>query len=174
MANLDHKYLNNSSDGSVRLKQSNRYNPEEPEDNPEKDYTEMASTFGSCISRFKRKRDERVERRTLDLPLHIDYIEVHFFSFFNRPDFESRYINNFGIIPVLYSQLDSNVLFVIENQDKFSNFLKELEKFINTEDHNNPDYNPDIKYIESFEFYSTEKILSSIQDIDLVQVTSKN
>jgi hypothetical protein len=170
MANLDHKYLNNSSDGSVRLKQSNRYNPEEPEDNSEKDYTKMASTFGRCIYRFNRKRNERVEKRTLDLPLHIDYIQIHFFNFFNRPFFESRYINNFGIIPVLYNQLDSNVLFVIENQDKFSNFLKELEKFINTEDHNNPDYNTDIKFIESFEFYSTEKILSSIQDIDLVHI----
>jgi len=163
MANKPHLYFKNPQEGVVTYKQPRRYaGITEDDTDIVKNYTPLKNSFKSSIKRFfadKQKR-ERKRNQTLQVPAHIDYIEIDFFDYFDTTGFENKYIADFGLSPIRHTDFNTKVLFAITDTEKFKSFIGELEKFINTPDNVAvPDYNPNIKYIEKFDFLSTEKII---------------
>jgi len=86
-------------------------------------------------------------------------IEIVFHDVFDSDVFENRYRANFGLSPTRYSIFNTVGLFVVISEDKFDYFIQQLQIFIDTTNHSNPQYHPAIKYIKEFTFYSSEKII---------------
>lgn len=169
MPNLNHKYFKNPTEGVVEYKAPTRFMSNDKSDE-EKDYSRLAANFEKCIEDFFFNKSIRDSKRSLSVSKHIDYAELIFFNTFDRRSFENKYIADFGLSPVLYTELDKKVLFAVENPKLFRNFIDELNKFIDTEDHTNPKYNPNIKFIKSFAFYGSDRILSLTHLPELVSL----
>ncbi|MFA6924685.1 MAG: S8 family serine peptidase [Bacteroidales bacterium] len=156
-----HLFFKNIVEGVKIYKQPQRYIP--PIEESEKDYNPMQTTFKSCLNKFTKKQNERYHKRDikLNIPIHIDYIEITFFEYFT-PDLENKYLLYYGLSPVKYELYNEKVLFAISDTQKFEVFKKEILNFTNTE---NPNIKTElfkniIKYIKEFEFLTSEKILT--------------
>lgn len=159
-----HLIFKNPIEGAVPFKQKPRYGgeSEQDEETEAKDYSPKRDDFIRSRNSFLAQRQIRIENRNeaLQVPAHIEYIQIGFHDVFDSSVFENRYRLNFGLSPVRYTSFNTLGLFAIVDQGLFGSFLQEIEKFINTNDHsNNPTYNPDIKFIKEFSFYSTDKII---------------
>ncbi|RZJ80847.1 MAG: hypothetical protein EOO20_25635, partial [Chryseobacterium sp.] len=104
----------------------------------------------------------RRSRRTLDLPVHLEFIEVHFFMIFNdnKPYETKKKFKSYGLVPVLYRNFNQSVVFAIEDLGRFKGFVNILEAFINSTDNQSP---MKTAYaiattIFDFEFLSSDKI----------------
>lgn len=159
--NKSHLYFRNPTEGVKRYKQKSRFIPNNPEEEAAKNYTPMKDSFSSSLRTFFQLQTIRVSRRNLSLniPLNIDYIVLRFFDYFESTVFESRYRNNFGLVPIRYEEFNTIGYFAIHDLTKFQSFTSDIETFINTEDPQISNaFNPDIKYIQSFTFHSSDKI----------------
>ncbi len=161
MANKPHLYFKNPQEGVSKYKQSQRY-IDSSKDKVVKNYKPLKTSFRNSINNFYADKQDRETKRNkaLKIPKHIDYLEIDFFSSFNSADFENKYIRDFGLSIVRQSDFNRKVLFAITDEDKFTDFIKELKKFISTPE--NPtviNYNPIIVFIKEFSLFSTGKII---------------
>ncbi len=161
-----HLYFHNPIEGVTTLRQKKRFpgntNNEENEVIDPDIYTPHKEEFrrsrDSFISDLRIRHDNR--NPTLNIPANIEYILLTFFDAFNSLEFEERYWQNFGLIPIKYFEFNTKGLFAINNQSKFESFLTDVNTFINSPDpKNDTTYNHNIRFIKKFDLLSTERII---------------
>lgn len=161
-----HLYFHNPVEGVVTLRQKPRYpgntNNEDTDEIDVSIYTPHKDEFRrsreSFISDLRVRRANRIA--ALNIPANVEYILLDFFDVFNSTDFENRYREDFGIVPVKYFEYNTVGLFAISNQTLFESFLHDVNTFINSNNPDNDDsYNHNIRYIKSFKLLSTERII---------------
>lgn len=162
MAHKPHLFLGNPRGQHRKFNASRSFeSPKIPEKAPET-YRRQKDKLNQCLTAFNTNLQTRRAERTLDIPSHLEYIEVHFFSIFNNNDTfqtKSRF-KSFGLSPVLYRNFNQSVVFAIVDEGKFSSFVTILENFIASQDNISPrnkSYSI-ATIIYDFEFLSTEKI----------------
>ena len=127
-------------------------------------YPEPAvESFRNSISSFnsEKKRREEEKNKNIAPPENIVCIEFEFHGFFNARDFEIRYRQDFGLSVIRYFDLNTKGIFGIVDEGLFDSFIKELEKFIICTNHEEPNYNVNIRFIKHFTFHTTESILKN-------------
>lgn len=139
-------------------------------DNSEKtsyDYSLKKKEYLNSIYNYNTEYQKRKSERNfkLDIPQYVSCIEFIFHGYFNAVDFENKYFEDFGFSIISYTELNTKALFAVANEAKFQIFIAEIEKFNNCTDHDEPDYNRNIKYIKSFKFHSTQDILTSYKEL---------
>ena len=161
-----HLYFHNPVEGVTALRQKKRFpgntNNKENEVIDPDIYTPHKEEFrrsrDSFISDLRIRHDNR--NPTLNIPANIEYILLTFFDAFNSLEFEERYRQNFGLIPIKYFEFNTKGLFAINNQSKFESFLTDMNTFINSHDpKNDTTYNHNIRFIKKFDLLSTERII---------------
>jgi Subtilase family len=163
MARKPHRYFRNPQEGVVIFKQKTRYGgaSEQDEETETKDYTPKRDDFIRSINQFYQGKANREANRNLALLVlaKVDLIKITFHDVFDSSVFEIRYRQNFGLSTVCYTEFNTVGLFAIVDGGGFDFFVNQLQIFIDTTDHLNPKYNPDIKYIKEFTFYSSDLII---------------
>jgi subtilisin family serine protease len=157
-----HIYFRNPPEGVASFKQKSRYGGAQEDDSIyEKDYTPKRDDFIRSITLFYEGKKIRESHRNhaLQVPTNVDYIKIYFHDVFDSSIFENRYRANFGLSPVFYTEFNTIGLFAIVESGRFEYFIKQLHIFIETTDHLNPKYHPDIKFIKEFTFFSSEQII---------------
>src|SRR5690606_9896200 len=145
---------------------------------PAEAYRPQKDRLSTSYQAFDSARRNRLNRRTLDIPAHIAYVEIHFYIVFgdNAPfKTKTTFENKFGLSPVMYSNFNNTVLFAISNEDKFERFVELLSQFVASADDVFPQHKEYaiITTIHDFEFLSSDKILDYSRDqllLDIVNV----
>ena len=135
--------------------------PQEDDEEPA-DYTRMRENFRAYRAQLIEQRDLRHSARSIEIPQHIDYIEIHFFGPFDYEKFSNHYHYRavFGLIPVKFEKFNTIVLFAVANERRFTDFLEQLAIFINTEIHTDElPYNVNVRYIKEFYLLTNERII---------------
>lgn len=149
----------------------------EDEEDVINDYTPQKLRLRNNLEIFQGERVFRRERKTISLPYSLEYIEIHFFTQFNK-DFAERkdyYRRNFGLTPVSYRDFNKTVLFYIADESLFTRFICLIEQFFNSSNSVNPantNYHV-ITLIYSFEFLSSRKIINISNDKIILSLTDK-
>lgn len=145
---------------------------EEPEDDEPKNYYPMAQAFRGYLSRFNNDYQIRVAQRNpqLQIPAHIEYIQILFQSQFVISDFYSQWFNEFGLLGIHFSKFNNEVLFSIATKDKFQVFIDNINNFIKKELGEDADakYSPKIIYIKEFKLLTTADVIQFRQAGDLM------
>lgn len=146
---------------------------DEEEDTPvEPDYRNTLATFRKSLNRFyndfNTKRKERNDR--LQIPSHIDYINILFQDQFNIEKFYQSWYSDFGLLGVNFSQFNCVVLFAVINTEKFNSFLKDIQNFILKEsgENSNVEYRGKVKFIKDFKLLTKEDILKFEDHVELM------
>lgn len=157
-----HLYFRNPEEGVKEYKFSTRdLSRLETED--EKNYEPMKAVLRRSIANYYSEKDIRDGKRSenLRLPVKIDFIEIQFFDTFSS-DFEGRYYSNFGLSIINLSKYNKQVIFAVVSEERFESFINELRKFLVSKDPlSDNTYNHDIRFIQSFKFYSSSERLQS-------------
>lgn len=162
MSSKSHLFFRNPIEGKVRYQQSTRYMGTPDDTEEEKNYTPMKETFRRCREIFISDQQIRIRKRNqaLNVPEHLNYIEIHFFDAFNSSKFENIYRNRFGLAPVTFKNYNGIGIFAITDSDLFHFFIDQINQFINyfgsTE---NSPFDKHILFIKEFYFLSTERII---------------
>ncbi|NEW85222.1 MAG: S8 family serine peptidase [Mariniphaga sp.] len=162
MSPKPHLFFRNPVEGKVRYQQSSRFmgTPDDPEE--EKNYAPMKEVFRNCRETFFSDQRVRIQNRnpSINIPAHLEYIEIHFFDAFNSGKFENFYRARFGLAPVTFKNFNGIVIFAITDNELFQFFINQINQFINysgpTE---NPPFDKHILFIKEFYFLSTERII---------------
>ena len=178
MANKPHLFLNNPRGQKKHFNASRTFkSPKIPDKAPEI-YRNQKDKLFQCLNTFNARLNIRRQERTLEVPAHLEYIEVHFFSIFNNNDtFKTKTrFREFGLSPVLYRNFNQSVIFAIKDHDKFQRFIDVLEKFIQSQDNVSPKGKPYniATIIYDFEFLSTEKIAGFYADDIIMSLVNRN
>ena len=144
-----HLFLNNPRGESKKFNVSRKIEEDEDRDDiPEKPaeaYRPQKNQLASNLAAFIDARNQRRERRTLDLPDHIDYVLINFFPVFNNSEIyktRTKFESDFGLTAVSYRNFNQSVLLAISDEDKFSYFIELMNQFINSSDQEHPDGQP--------------------------------
>ena len=157
-----HLFFRNPVEGKVRYQQSSRYmgGTDDPEE--EKNYAPMKETFRGCREAFISDRQLRIQNRNqaLNIPEHLNFIEIHFFDAFNSGKFENFYRSSFGLAPVIYKNFNGIGIFAITDQTLFHFFMEQVNLFINYSGSlANPPFNKHVLFIKEFYFLTTQRII---------------
>jgi Subtilase family len=160
MPQRPHLLFRNPVEGVVEYRPLPRAVFPQDDDEDLADYTRMRENFRTYRKQLIEQRDLRHNARTIEIPQHIDYIEIHFFGPFDYEKFSNHYRTIFGLAPVKFEKFNTIVLFAVINEARFSVFLEQLLIFINTENHTGElPYNVNIRYIKEFHLLSNERII---------------
>ena len=175
MSLKSHLYFKNPQEGVAVYKQRQGGGGNNNEREEESDYRPMANDFLSSLKGFSSDVEYRHSRRTLDVPVHFDLIEIEFFGCFDQPNFESKYLNSFGIALVHLSCYNRKGLFVIRDKDKFDVFFSSIHIFIdNANNHRNDYYDPKIRFIKSFKLYGSKEMVRSVNNFNVLHFSIIN
>lgn len=170
MSSKPHLFFKNPREGVVKYKQKVRFVDSKKNDQP-KSYVNMQVVLTNSMRRFLRARDIRHERRktSLEIPAHIDYIEIYFYAPFDIEEFSNRYKQYFGLVGVKFELFNTIGLFAIEDDHKFTEFVKQIDLFGKSKTHDGKvSYNADVRFIKDFRYLTNSKILSFTQLEDSV------
>lgn len=162
MSPKPHLFFRNPVEGKVRYQQSSRFMGTQDDPEEEKNYAPMKEVFRSCRETFFSDQRVRIQNRnqSINIPAHLDYIEIHFFDAFNSGKSENFYRARFGLAPVTFKNFNGIVIFAITDNELFQIFINQINQFINysgpTE---NPPFDKHILFIKEFYFLSTERII---------------
>jgi hypothetical protein len=160
-----HVFFRNPIEGRDKFRQPSRY-IEQKEDDDVKNYRPMRDDFRRCRDNFFTDRTTRIKNRNrnLNVPAHLEYIEIHFFDAFNSFKFENVYRTRYGLASVYFKNYNGTGVFAIIERDLFKYFISQLDIFINTADNrDNPEVDKHILFIREFYFLSTERIIQYLE-----------
>src|SRR5690625_6785858 len=109
----------------------------------------------------ERQRRSRERNETLHIPAEIECIELQFYNSFDIPVFENHYRGRFDLSPVRYFDHNRKALFAVSDSELFDCFLDQVRKFIACKNHQIPDYDTRLRFIDTFNFHSTERIIQN-------------
>src|SRR5690606_31467715 len=110
---LSHLFLKNQQGSSHKFDMSRKIDDDNVATKPAEAYRAQKDRLHTCYQTFDRARRERLNQRTLDVPAHIAYVEIHFYIIFgDNPPFRTKttFENKFGLSPVMYSNFNNSVL----------------------------------------------------------------
>lgn len=127
------------------------------------DYSLMTAQFKSSIQIFQEEIQIRHNSRNpeLRIPVHFDYIKILFQDQFQIKGFYQPWYNAFGLLGVRFSKFNHEVLFAIIDQEKFNNFIQQINLFIycETKKDKSIEYDTKIKFIKNFWLLTTKNII---------------
>jgi hypothetical protein len=148
------------------------YGPINSPEDEEKNYTPMVESFSFSLRRLRTDRQARVADRNPDLnvPLHIEYIQIDFHGSFDLQTFNQIYYNEFGLEAVSLSEFNRRVLFSVVDQDKFNSFLIDIRNFILKESgaSETAEYRGRVKYIREFKLLTTANVINFEEHCELM------
>lgn len=107
---------------------------------------------------FQHERVIRHQNRTIELPVHIDYVQIAFLEIFNS-DLANKFERSFGLKVVSFSNLNQDVIFAISDIMRFrENFIRLLNLFYNSQGDELPNECKYLTLIDHFRFLTTERI----------------
>lgn len=162
---LPHLLLKNQATTSEKFKKNRGWETKIVEEENERDYTPLKSRLKEDDRLFKVERRGRHNRRTLEVPEHIDQVKIHFFKVFNV-NLQKEFIKRYGLQTLSFYDFNKTVLFAIENETLFNVFQNHLETYYNSNDsqsHEGQDYNL-IALIFHFEFIDSRKIINAFDE----------
>ncbi|MEX2595989.1 MAG: S8 family peptidase [Salibacteraceae bacterium] len=174
MAKKPHIKLNSSTQKEQSIKMDFNYGFGGQEDRAEEepDYLPMVDTFRGSLARLNTDLTNRRQERNeaLQIPAHIDYIQIRFQDQFNIKDYYQFYYNEFGLEGVNFSHFNREVLFAVVDQDKFATFLQDIQNFILKESGENEqaEYRGKVKFIRDFKLLTTKDILDYQDRVQLM------
>lgn len=176
MANKPHIKLNSTKQKEASVTMSFNYGfrgNNEDDDLPEEpNYDPMVDSFRNSIIRFNADVESRRRERNeaLEIPAHIDYLQVLFQDQFNITKFNQSWFNDFGLLGVNFSHFNREVLFAVVDQDKFASFLQDIQNFVLKEsgEDSQATYRGKVKFIKSFKLLTTQDILSYQESVQLM------
>jgi hypothetical protein len=128
-----------------------------------KNYYPMAQAFQVYLDRFQNDYQNRIAQRNpqIEVPEHIDYVQILFQSQFVISDFYEQWFNEFGLMGIQFSKFNNELLFAIADNDKFAAFIDNIDWFIKKESGEEPqlEYSRKITYIKEFKLLSTADII---------------
>lgn len=143
---------------------------------PEK-YANQKLRFSSYLNNLFKEQKDRSDNRTIDVPEHIDYVKIKFYSVF-RNDTKKTFLK-YGLAPVIWKDFNQTILFAIIDEEKFHNkFVKLVNIFVNSSNQTAPHGEYSIVTImSSFEFLSSNAIkkvkIEKTQDINITLVSGE-
>lgn len=148
---FSHLYLKNPVRINAKYKALSRFIPDDDEEEEPKDYRQMRRRFGENLSLLNREQKERSQNRSINIPNHVDFVEIEFFRPFDG-ELELFFVREYGLSPSKYIFFNKKVLFAVTNKRLFEHQFKiELRAFINGKD---GEYQDRIKLIDKFRFYA--------------------
>ncbi len=136
--------------------------PEEETEEP-KNYYPLAEAFRTYLARFYNDYENRIAERNpqIEVPAHIEYINILFYSQFVVSDFYSQWFNEFGLLGINFSKFNNEVLFSIADSERFKVFIQNINNFIARELDQNQglEYSPKIIYIKEFNLLTTADVI---------------
>jgi hypothetical protein len=172
MPKRPHVKLNTKLQKEKPEKLSFNYGYGETQENKDPDYEPMVDSFRNSLQRFSIDRQTRRAERNaaLEVPDHIDYIQIDFHGAFSLESYNQIYLNEFGLLAIRLSDFNRRVLFSVENQGQFASFLKDIENFVLKESGQNQqaEYRGKVKYIREFRLLTTSNILAYQEQVELM------
>jgi len=171
---LPHVKLNTQTqrEQSVALHFNYGYGDDDDDQSPDPDYTLMAQSFGQDLTRLRadvqRRRAER--NPALQVPAHIEYVEILFQAQFSLNSFFQQWRNSFGLEAVQVDEFGIKILFAVVDAQLMNNFIRDVNHFIEKETGANAHatYSRLLRYIRSFKLLTTEDILQLYEPAALV------
>src|SRR5690554_5158037 len=165
-----HLYLNNPKNNSPKFKRGRNISrtDDESEDSIETKIINQLKrrSLHSNYETFHRIREGRYARRTIELPIYIDVIEIKFYVTFNQ-DLKSKFHSTYGLMPMEYKDFNKTVLFEVIDEKGFENFKNHIEYIINSEDdleYTGKSYNL-IALIHEFSFFDKRRMGLSAEGV---------
>lgn len=164
-----HIKLTNPNETPISWSYKTRYVPPiEDEDPVTKDYSRMAFRFEQSINKYFEDKQQRIASRTLQVPKHIEYIDIRFQGQFDLRTFGKQFLKSFGLDTVKLTEFNKRVLFSISDQAKFDLFFEQINAFIEFGKGNiQIKYDKRIIYIEDFTFLSST-IVKQYQELNSI------
>jgi subtilisin family serine protease len=142
---------------------SKKKNEEEEDEIINKDYEPKKRTLRNDLQRFNNLIEERHQKRTIEIPAHIDYVKIYTHGVFNF-DLQTKFRRIYGLSPVKYEYFNKVVLCAIVDEDAFETFKSHIIFFAEQ----NQDFNPIgtdyylLVHVDRFELLSSNRIIRSI------------
>lgn len=161
-----HLRFKNPPEGTVTFKPKKRsiVRTQEEEEITLDYYKPMRDDFIRSRDNFFRARASRRTNRNpnLQIPenLHVEYVQLQFFDWFDNSIWDNYYRRKFGLASVWFTDFNRIGFFAVIDRGLFQHFFEQIERFINAEDHNrNITYDKEIRYIKNFRLLTTDVIL---------------
>ncbi|WP_295667236.1 S8 family serine peptidase [uncultured Mucilaginibacter sp.] len=175
MAKNPHIQLNTSRqfDKPVKL-QFNYGRIDNDDDDREQgsDYRRMALRFQNNLDQLLLDQQAKADlwNPDLNVPDHIDHIEIEFHGQFNVSKFFQPWYNEFGLEATNFFDYNHKGLFAVVNRAKFKDFVRNIERFIEKETGLNEDaqYSTNLLYLKSFQLLSGAQIIRYAQPQELM------
>lgn len=142
---------------------SKKKNEEEEDEIINKDYEPKKRTLRNNLQRFNNLIEERHQKRTIDIPAHIDYVKIYTHGVFNI-DLQTKFRRTYGLSPVKYEYFNKVILCAIVDEGAFETFKSHIIFFAEQ----NQDFNPIgtdyflLVLVDRFELLSSIEIIQSI------------
>ncbi len=119
------------------------------------------SLIGYQFEQIRRQQERNPELR---VPVNITCIEINFPKRFDATVYEPYYRNTFGLSPIQYTNFHQTALFAVVDESLFRNFIGQVQRAIESQDHNNPNYDTHIRFVRSFSLLTSEHIRNRIKN----------
>jgi hypothetical protein len=146
--------------------------PEEEEEEKEKDYTRLAFRIDKSIKGFNEELVQKQRNYSIDVPTHIDHIQINFFDSFNLSRYSNEYLKTFGLEVIRLTNFNRTVLFAISDSDAFNYFITHLELFVRwANGETEISFDRKVLYVQSFQLLSLSNIISFSELRPVVKVS---
>lgn len=178
MPNKPHLFLKNPTGSTSHFYAGRGIDPSSVPDKNPAAYRPQKNKLSQRLNAFSIARQDRLQNRTLDIPTHLEYIEVHFFIVFNdtQPFKTKTRFRQYGMVPVFYKNFGQSVVFAISDTVLFQGFIEILNSFIESADNISPKNTPYSlsTTIYDFEFLSTQKIMGFASEDVIISLLNSN
>lgn len=178
MPNKPHLFLKNPAGSTSHFYAGRRIDPSLVPDKDPAAYRPQKNKLSQRLNAFSVARQDRLQNRTLNIPTHLEYIEVDFFIVFNdtQPFKTKTKFRQYGMVPVFYKNFGQSVVFAISDVLLFQGFIEILNAFIESADNISP---KNTSYsisttIYDFEFLSTQKIMGFTSEDVIISLLNPN
>lgn len=163
-----HKYLKNPTGFSQEFTRNNRFpgnqsdnnEEEEKEELPVVNYSSKKQGLYNNLNTLNLDRDLRHNNRTIEVPVHIDYVRIYFHKVFDK-SLQLHFRNTYGLSPVIFGDFNFTILFAITDTTRFEVFREHVGLFYELDDDEDPHGKPfsRLLLIDQFKFLKTEDII---------------
>lgn len=123
--------------------------------------------FRRNLFEFNNKKETRaLEKNIIEYKDTINYVEINFWINFSL-DLKQKFYSQYGLIPIVYKNLNTKILFEIEDENIFKTFLGHVNLIISSPSgtpYKNKPYNL-LANIQSFEFYDSNSRFNKNVDL---------
>ncbi len=165
MAKYPHVFLKNDPSKKEGFKKTRGWEPKKTQPEEEKNYTPQKDRLREAHRIFNVQQRLRHNKRTIEVPEHIDQIQIHFFKVFNK-DLRNKFLTQYGLQVLSFSDFNKTVWFAIDDENNFKNFVDHLKKYYESpveQSYEGSEYHL-IALVSHFIFITTKKIVNSYDE----------